>query len=293
MTPAAACSSTIRPSAAGTQRDIREGTDLARMLPFFGSLETARKFAEIGVAPVLSALPQRVAYVDFGGGQGVLAQAVRDFVNAAGRPCHATVVDANPRYLAQAAAAGIATVCANIEECDLRNIDLATLRLVLHYNARQQQAAILAGVAGSLARDGIAVTQIETGDPTVCALHTQIANLLSRESAPGYYWMTLEEYCELLRGAGFCDIAVVADDEPVDADVERALADAWQRFNGAAFRNAVLASQSAQVETMILERASFLRTARDLIAASPLTRRSFRLHYPIVTCRRAAAVGAA
>jgi SAM-dependent methyltransferase len=302
MTTAAAASSTIRPSAAGTQRDIREQTDLARALPFFGSVAAARKFVDVGIAPLLPVLPRRIAYVDFGGGQGVLARVVRDFIEARGYACHATVVDANPQYLAQAAAAGISTACANIEESDLRSIDLATMRLVMHYNARDQHAAILAAVTRSLAPDGILVTQIETGDPTICQLHTQIANLLSRESAPGYHWATLEEYCELLRGSGFCDVAVAADVQVVDADVELALADAWQRFNGTTFRSALRASEFGRAETMALERDAFVRKARQLVAdfagKSPPERgdassssalRSFRLHYPIVTCRRAGA----
>ena len=305
MTPAISSSPTFRPTAAGTQRDIREQTDLARAMPFFGSAVAACRFVDIGIAPVLPALPNRVAYVDFGGGQGVLARAVRDFITAWGHACHATVVDANDHYLAQAAA-GISTVHANIEENDLRDINLATMRLVTHYNARDQQAAMLAAVARSLAADGILVSQIETGEPTICALHTQIANLLSRESAPGYHWATLEEYCALLRGSGFCDIVVAADDQGVELDIDLALAEAWQRFNGAALRNALLASDFDLAETMAQERDAFMRKAQELVAhwteTSRLERggassspalRSFRLRYPIVTCRRAEGSGTA
>ena len=285
MISAVAGSSGVWPSAAGTRRDIREQTDLARTVPFFGSIDAARRFAETGVGPIVSELPRRVIYADFGGGQGVLASAVRQFINSNRRECQATVLDANPNYLMQTAASGISAVCGNIEQSSLRNVDLATMRLVLHYNSRRQQAAVLGGIARSLVTDGAFVSQIETGDPMICALHTQISNLLSREDAAGYYWATLEEYCELLRDQGFCDIVVVCREDVTEIDVDAALADAWQRFNGAALRNALLASQFEAAEAMSRERDMFLHAANEIIEDASPQLRSFRLHYPIVTCR--------
>src|SRR5207249_2513372 len=153
-------------------------------------------------------------------------------------------------------------------------------------------------VARALKPGGILVSQIETGSKAICALHADIAAMLSREAATGYYWSTLDEYCELLQQAGFFDMEVAGESPAIEMTIDQGLATAWQRFNGAAFRQAVSSGRLDEVEALTAARGAFLQQARRRIAEATLTMangnvdptlqamRSFRLTYPIVICRR-------
>jgi hypothetical protein len=239
----------VRPSAAGTERDMREATDLAREVMFFGSAEAAEAFVNLAVRPIADSLPRDVFYVDYGGGQGVLAAAVRDFLVARGRRVRAMVMDANAGFLAGAAALGLETLAANIEQSTLSDVHLATMRLVNHYNDAAQQRAILSAIFRSLCPGGWLLNQIETGSAAVCRLHTSLANDLAVETAlsAGYYWPTLNEYVAFTRGAGARGVEILTTGLRHRVSLDQALADGWRRFNGSAVRPATDGSAEANV----------------------------------------------
>jgi len=289
--------SDFRSSAAGTARDVREHTNLELEIPFFGSRVEAASFVAIALGRAIALLPQTVHYVDFGGGQGILAREMTDALIGAGRTAITTVVDANPSYLADARARGLQVALENIESCTMSDVDLATMRLVIHYCGPDQQASILQRIHRTLAPGGVFVSQIETGEEDVCRLQARIANALSTESRFGYHWPTLSEYIEIARRAGFDEMDVIGESRAVDTSFNEALAAAWRRFHGRELRE--LASQERLIEMnqLLAQRARFFRESHALIAETfgnvpgvdtqSQGLQKFRLHYPIVFCRRA------
>lgn len=286
----------FQPTAAGTVRDLRERTNLAQAIAFFGSRTEAQTFVDICLSRVLPALSETVQYVDFGGGQGVVANAMRDALSAAGRSPDVTVVDSNPRYLEDARALGLKTHLVNIEDCALDGMDLASMRLVNHYCAYDQQAAMLHSIHRALRRDGVFFSQIETGSEAICRLQTRISNALSREDRAGYYWPTLDEYVALLEDAGFAEIAVIGESAPVEATINEGLAAAWRRFHGSKLESLAASGCVDEMQPLLAERAQFFKTAHGLVAEaldvpsggapSQAVPTKFELRYPIVYCRQ-------
>ncbi|MFZ5635069.1 MAG: class I SAM-dependent methyltransferase [Pseudomonadota bacterium] len=286
----------FRPTAAGTVRDLRERTDLARAIAFFGSREEARAFAGICLSRTLPLLPGKVRYVDYGGGQGVVASAMQDALRAAGRATDVTVVDANPRYLADAAALGLNVHLANIEDCALGDVDLATMRLVNHYCSRPQQAAILRAIHDALRPGGVFVSQIETGRDAICRLQTRISNALSEEGGAGYHWPTLEEYFAMAKEAGFVDAVVIGESAAVESTINEGLAAAWRRFHGSKLEALAADGRMEETDRLLAQRAEFFRTCHRMVAealdisagdaSSHPALAKFELRYPIVCCRR-------
>jgi hypothetical protein len=282
----------FRPIAAGALRDRREGTNLARDSSFFASAAEARRFVAVGIAPLVRTLPPRPRCADFGGGQGVLGLAIQEGLRAAGLDPEVTVVDANEAYLADARRAGLATLLENIQEHTTTDLDLATMRLVNQYNDRVQQAAMLAAVRQALRPGAPFVSQIETGTPLVCALHTAVAKLLARDRGgpTGYWWPTLPQYVRLLGRAGFSDVVVRAGAAVVDWPLHSALEYAWHRFNASRAAAGVRSTAGWQEA-----RARVLAQARDLIdrkvtaagrAGAELAGGVARLAYPVIVCQR-------
>lgn len=286
----------FQPTAAGTLRDLRERTDLARAIAFFASRQEAQAFAATGLSHALPALPQDVRYVDYGGGQGVVADAMRSALLAAGRTCDVTVVDSNQRYLQDARALDLHTHLANIEDCPLRDVDMASMRLVNHYCGYDQQAAIMRGIHDGLRPGGVFVSQIETGSGAICRLQTAISNALSQEGGDGYYWPTLDEYVALAQAAGFAEILVIGESTPVESTINEGLAAAWRRFHGSELQSLLAEDRAEDTRQLLAQRALFFKMCHGLIAAEldisaqaapakpALTK--FELRYPVLYCRR-------
>jgi SAM-dependent methyltransferase len=257
---------TFQPSAPGTQRDVAEQTDLAREVEFFGSLDHARRFVTLGLEKVSHTWPQRIAYVDFGGGPGVLARVVRDHLRARGHEVDATVADSNPRFLERAQQLGLAVELCNLEECALRDLDLVTMRLVNHYNDPQRQQQILEVAHRALKPEGVLVSQIETGGAGGCRARTAIANLpaLNGDLPSGYHWATLPEYLDMLARAGFATSQVMGTSED-DLPVDVALDLAWRRFNANRIQRAQARGDAAAVAAAQARRIEFFAQARQII----------------------------
>jgi SAM-dependent methyltransferase len=253
------------PSAPGTQRDIREGTDLLEEAPFFASQIAALEFVSLGLSGIENDLPSMVTYVDFGGGPGILTRAVRDRIIERGHGVRAVVVDANPFYLARAAQFGLETILANIQSQPLDNVDLATMRMVNHYDDLEGQLGLLRSVRRSLASRGILVSQIESGNSAVCALRTKIANLtsLSGEHACGYWWTTALEYQQLLEAADFLSTRVAATSK-LDIPVDDLLTHAWSRFNDGTMKRLLDEKDDTALARLHDRKSAFLREAHML-----------------------------
>lgn len=284
------------PTAAGTVRDLRERTDLARAIAFFGSDAEAKAFVDVCLTHALSALPEPFRHVDYGGGQGVVAAAMRDTLSGRGRSARITVVDANPRYLEDARKLGLDVHLANIEDCTLDGIHLATMRLVNHYCSLEQQAAMLSAIHDALHPGGVFVCQIETGLDAICRLQTRISNALSEEGGAGYHWPTLAEYLDLAKRAGFVDATVIGERAPVESTINEALAAAWRRFHGSKLESLASAERLEEMDRLLAQRTEFFRMCHRLVAeelempaetasTQPALAR-FELRYPIVSCRR-------
>ena len=277
-------------------RDLRERTNLAQAISFFGSHHEARRFADVCLARTLGDLPGETRCVDFGGGQGIVAQAMHDALLAAGRQPHVMVVDSNANYLADARARGLSVQLANIEACELADVDLATMRLVNHYCGYEQQGSMLANIHKALRPNGMFVSQIETGAAEICRLQGKISNALSNESCSGYYWPTLTEYIALTEAVGFVETCVIGESPPIEATINEALATAWKRFHGRRLEDFAKEGRIDEMNELLAERAKFFKESRVLIAqelgegtgSSPSSSAQgiFQLSYPIVYCRR-------
>ncbi len=288
------------PASPGVARDLRERTDLSAETPFFGSREEATEFARRALDRFVPALPQAVHYVDFGGGQGAVAAAFRDLLQASGRSVQATVVDANRDYLAVAMASGAGGVLANIEDCRLSGIGLASMRLVNHYNDAARQRRMLRAIRATLANGAPFVSQIETGHPLICRIHTEVSNLpsLTQGSPAGFYWPALPEYLEWLAAEGFSAVAVVHEGATVALSMEQALHSAWRRFHGRQWEQS-LQGPAPVLERLLQQRQTFFRDAEAACArqiqspefagteaARALLCGMFQLCYPVVAAIR-------
>jgi SAM-dependent methyltransferase len=284
------------PSSAGTIRDLRERTNLAQAIAFFGSHPEASRFVDVCLSKTLADLPEKIHCVDFGGGQGIVAHAMQQALLAAGRQPHVMVVDSNANYLSDARARGLSVQLANIESCAVAGLDLSTMRLVNHYCSCEQQGSMLANIYKSLRPNGMFVSQIETGAAEICRLQGKISNALSNESCSGYYWPTLNEYIALAEAAGFVETCVIGESPPVEATFNEALATAWKRFHGRRLEDFARDGRIDEMNRLLAERAQFFKASHLSIAqewgegtgssqTSPAQGR-FQLHYPIVYCRR-------
>lgn len=221
-------------TAAGTLRDLQAGTDLAAEYPYFAAAEESERFISLTLRESRGRLPDdKVRYVDFGGGQGHLALAVKAYLEQTGRQVEAVVADGNTRYLMEALRAGLDVLPCNLEACHLTDFHLLSMRLVNHYNTRPAQLEILRRAHAGLCRNGMLLVQIETGPTENCRLRTDIANLLAqrRGELPGYYWATGDDFEQLLRSAGF-EVDSRADAAwQFQTQVSRLLESSWLRFN--------------------------------------------------------------
>lgn len=220
--------------APGTLRDWNEAVDLERDVPFFASARDAEMFLRLALSTILTMLPLKVNYADFGGGQGLVASLMVDLLRSRGHEVDAVVVDANPNYLERAAARGLRVRERDLTSTGLRGLNLVSMRLVNHYNPLSVQTEILAEAQRALEPEGYFVAQIETGSAAGCGLRTEIANMpeLAAARTKGCRWVALEDFECMLALAGFVEVRLVgfslSSGEPLDV----VLSDAWHRYHG-------------------------------------------------------------
>lgn len=222
----------LKVTAVGTQSDLASGTDITKVAGgYFGNIRIATEFCEIGIGPQLSDFPEQILYADFGGGPGLLADAVRSYLQLNGKGVQTTVLDANELFLADAKKLGIETLLCNIESVAINDLDLVTMRSVLHYNDRLIQLQILQNVFRSLKAGGRFVHQVCSSPGTESAtLRSAVVNLpsLGRAGAGTYYWCNEEEALRMHQKVGFRHVRTVGHAAPCIWSPE----ELWERFNG-------------------------------------------------------------
>ncbi|MFO0702765.1 MAG: class I SAM-dependent methyltransferase [Candidatus Andersenbacteria bacterium] len=189
--------------AAGVKADILARTNIGAVHSgYFSNRKNIAAFIRVGVSKVEKNLSKDLRYVDFGGGQGLLTIPVRQYLEKAGHNADVMIADANAGFLRQARAKGIGTKLCNLEDCRLKNVDLVTMRAVLHYNRPPAQKRILRNVFETLTRGGYLIHQVSSGSDANCRLRSRIVNLLPPRDS-GYHWTSLAETMRLHRQAGF------------------------------------------------------------------------------------------
>jgi len=256
----------IKTQPVGIRADLEAKVDISKVHGgYFSSEENARQFIKAGITPIKKKLPQSVRYVDFGGGQGFLASAVRDYLLSHGKDVATTVADANNRFLDQTKALRISTLFCNLAEgFPLSELDLITMRAVNHYNDISMQLKILKNGYRCLKKGGYVVSQISTGNEGNCRLRSDIVNLdsLGRVmSSEKYYWTTEAEYVDMLKQAGFTKIIHAGYAPPCSWTPE----EQWERFNGAKTTEALNKKDKKILREIESQKLKFLKDANDLI----------------------------
>ncbi len=185
----------------GVLADIHAKVKIGKVFGgYFNSSQNAKIFAEIGISPYISQLPQDIKLADFGGAEGFLTNVVKKYLEGFGKQVEGIVVDANPNYLRDANKRGFITLESPLEEAKLHNFDLIIMRAVLHYNSKAEQKKILQKVKTALNPDGVFVHQLSSGDKYNVELRNKISQLpsLQRTNKPGAInFMTEEDYISL------------------------------------------------------------------------------------------------
>lgn len=215
----------------GTIADKSANVDISKVYGgYFGDTKNIDIFIKIGIESIEKNLPKKLNYVDFGGGQGQLANGVKKYLESKGFEVHEIVADSNEDYLELAKNNGLNIQLYNLEGCYLPNTDLLTMRAVLHYNTSENQNKILKDVYNSLNNGGYFVLQDSSGSKENCDLRSELVNIieLGRAGAGSYHWITLGEYEDMLKQAGFVHIsrAGYAPSNTWGPESQ------WERFNG-------------------------------------------------------------
>ncbi len=225
-------------SSIGTNADSKARVDISKVHGgYFADKTNLEKFTEFGLKPILSNLPKQISYVDFGGGQGHLAYEVKNFLIENGFEVTAIVADANDEYLKVAEKVGLETKHCNLEENNFSELDLVTMRAVLHYNTPENQKMILKNIYNSLKKGGYLVHQNSSGNKENCELRSAIVNIpeLGRAGSGNYHWVSEEEYDSLLKEAGFTEIIHGGYAKANSWGPE----EQWDRFNAEITKDAV------------------------------------------------------
>ncbi len=220
----------FRASAIGSRADIKAGVDISKVHGgYFSSPKNTKSLLRIGVAAIEKNVPKIVKYADFGGGQGLLARPVVDFLKTKGHTVRAVVADSNENYLAEAKKKGLAVALCNLESCPISDLDLLTMRAVIHYNTPPKQRKIIRNVFSSLKVGGYFVHQVSSGSVANCTLRAAIVNLpeLGRGGAGKYHWTSVDEALQLHENAGFSDTYIAGYAPSASWGPE----EQWERFN--------------------------------------------------------------
>ncbi len=248
----------------GTSADKKAAVDIDKIhRGYFSCQENADDFYNIGVKPIEKELPHKLCYVDFGGGKGLLAERVENNLKTDNHDVETIIIDANDKFLQIAEEKGLKVVQSSIENSNLSEIDLATMRAVNHYNNLEQQQKIIDKVFKSLKSGGYLISQISTGSDENCTLRSAIVNLpsLGRSGSGNYYWTTEEEYILMLEKAGFSDIKIVGYAPPCYWSPE----EQWDRFNSLRTNQAVVSVDNDLISKIENDRIVFMEQSKQLI----------------------------
>lgn len=253
----------FKPDSFGVLADTKGKVDMSEVSKgIFGDIEKAIKFCDLGLGEYEDGMPHQVTFVDFGGGKGVLANSVKDWLEKHGHEVRAIVADANKDFLKRARDDfNLETVLCRLDDQKFSDLDLVTMRSVLQYNQKKVQEIIIKRIFDSLKNGGLFVNQIATGGDKNNKLRSQISSL-SVESVKGeYYWVTFDEYREMLEKAGFKDIKIGG----AVADAVWGPEDMWNRFNGNALKEAIDKNDTERVSYLENNRKLYLEKINKII----------------------------
>lgn len=195
------------PKSAGTLSDITAGVEISKVHGgYFSSEKNINAFIDKGIKPIINKLPKKLLYIDFGGGEGLLAKKITEYLKKKDFEVETIVIDGNWKYLEKAKDLGLKTILANVEDISTKKADLITIRSVLHYNSLNRQEEILKNIYKHLKSNGFLVTQISSGSKENCELRTDIVNLKSlgrTKTGDEYKWINEEEFLKLTNKVGF------------------------------------------------------------------------------------------
>lgn len=257
----------LQMASAGSRADVRAGVDIEQVQGgYFSARKNVEAFLEFGLSPVEKDLPEDVNYADLGGGSGVLAATVTDYLQAKGHKVRPVVVDANPMFLEKAKERGLRTLLCDLETCDLDGLNLVTMRAVNHYNTVDKQRVILGNVYRSLGEDGYLVSQISSGSAANCDLRSNLSNLESLGRSVGgdqYHWLPLQEFIRLLENSGFSTNNFAGCAPPNSYGPE----EQWERFHTKRTQEAAERGNEQELERIREQKNLFLQEANNLIRA--------------------------
>jgi hypothetical protein len=198
---------------------------------YFGDLNIARIFIEVGIRPILGDLPKKIRVADVGGGQGLLVTTVRDYLVDEGFEVEAYVVDSNPDFIKECERKNLKVSLADIRDCPLKDIELVIMRAVLHYNSVAHQYEILQAIKKLLSPSGKLVAQLLTGSTINCNLRKEIISLssLGEGILNGYYnSQDFEDLSLMLNAIGFHSVSFMGPAPHLRWTLEQQ----WMRLNG-------------------------------------------------------------
>ena len=254
----------FRVSATGSLADMQAGVDIGKVFGgYFSSTENVRRFCEVGLMPIESMLPKQIVYVDFGGGQGALTAEVVRALKEKGHAVKAIVVDSNEVFLREAQARGFQTTLSNLETCEGAEVNLITMRAVLHYNNASVQLEILKNAYRLLKKGGYLIHQVSSGTEENCRLRSAIVNIpeLGRGTQGEYHWTSVEETHALHVQAGFEDTKIAGDAPACTWGPE----EQWERFNTKRTQEAQQANNQELLSVIASERKVYVEAANTLI----------------------------
>lgn len=254
----------MKTNAIGTIADKNSGVDISKVFGnYFSNTKNLDAFVSLGIAPIKNNLPKSVNYIDFGGGQGHLAFCVKEYLQTAGFKVITTVADANDGYLELSKKKGLETKLSNLDNVDFKDVDLITMRAVLHYNTPADQISILKNIFKSLKKGGYLVHQNSSGNIENCELRSAIVNIveLGRAGSGNYHWASESEYEEELKQAGFTNIIHAGYAPPGTWGPESQ----WERFNDEKTKKAIDAGDIRSSTDLEEKRKVYLAKAYKLI----------------------------
>ncbi len=285
---------------AGTAADLKGGVDIGKMhRGYFSDQKHLNEFITIGLKPIIDHRLKKIKFADFGCGQGQLAFAIKNYLKTIIKNVEAIGIDANPIFLKTAKEQSITSVFGNVAEISLTNLNLATMRAVLHYNDAETQINIIKNIYHSLKNGGTFIHQVSAGTKENCSLRTNIVNLpyLGRgDQEKNYLWTSTEETLELHRTAGFNDTSVVGYASPCFWTIE----EQWDRFNAKATEEAKINNNEIKIKSLSERKVIFIEQATLAIKTAIekdglektgvelLSDGTYRIHYvyPIILCSK-------
>lgn len=249
----------------GTSADLRAKVQISLVHNgYFSDPANMEAFVRVGIEPIEPRLPKKLTYIDVGGGEGDLTKTVVNYLQQKGHEVTAIVLDANENYLKKAKEKGLSIQLGNIQETKYCDIDLITMRAVIHYNEQPQQLTILKTIHDWLSPNGFLVHQLTSGNQENCALRSAIVNLSSlKRTSPGklYHWTSEDEYQLITSQANFSETIRVGEAPPNAWGPE----EQWERMHQHEEKLAKQKKNKEKMKKLREQKKQFLKEAYDLI----------------------------